>query len=130
MRVQAASHSCCADCPAAAGLTKIAAANHTRLPLEPLADAPKPAGGKLRIGDILKDKHISRRFFILAYVWMVMCMTYYGISFALGSLGGSLYISFAIGAIAEVGTRCLQPGSMAAAGAGAIMNVCPGGPTY
>ncbi len=62
--------------------------------------------------DILKDKHIARRFFILAYVWMVMCMTYYGISFALGSLGGSLYISFAIGAIAEVGTSCLLPSAI------------------
>jgi hypothetical protein len=34
---------------------------------------------------------------------MMMCLVYYGISFALGSLGGSLYLSFAIGAAAEVG---------------------------
>jgi hypothetical protein len=37
-----------------AGLAKIAAANRTSLPHEPLADAPQPAGGKLRLIDILK----------------------------------------------------------------------------
>ncbi len=37
---------------------------------------------------LLHDKHILRRFLILAYVWLVMCMSYYGISMAVGGLPG------------------------------------------
>lgn len=50
---------------------------------------------------MLKDKHILRRFLVLAYVWCVLCMTYYGISLALGGLPGSIYVTFMITAIAE-----------------------------
>jgi len=38
---------------------------------------------------------------VMQYAWMVMCMAYYGISFALGSLG-SLLVSFSVSAIAEL----------------------------
>jgi len=46
---------------------------------------------------VLYDSWIARQ-----YAWLVMCMAYYGISFALGSLGGSLLVSFSISAIAEL----------------------------
>jgi MFS family permease len=46
--------------------------------------------------------HIARRTAVLAYAWMVICMTYYGISFALSSLGGSLAVSFMVSSIAEL----------------------------
>lgn len=39
---------------------------------------------------------------VLAYSWMVICMCYYGISFALSSLGGSLMVSFMVSSIAEL----------------------------
>lgn len=35
---------------------------------------------------VLRDRHICRRFFVLAYVWCILCMTYYGISLALNGL--------------------------------------------
>lgn len=37
---------------------------------------------------LLSDRHMLRRFLVLAYVWMVVCMTYYGISLALSGLPG------------------------------------------
>ncbi|PNW78695.1 hypothetical protein CHLRE_09g387060v5 [Chlamydomonas reinhardtii] len=51
---------------------------------------------------LLSDRHMLRRFLVLAYVWMVVCMTYYGISLALSGLPGSIYVSFMIAAAAEL----------------------------
>jgi hypothetical protein len=42
------------------------------------AAAAGAAGKKLSLAVALKDRHIARRFFILAYAWMVLCMVYYG----------------------------------------------------
>jgi OCT family organic cation transporter-like MFS transporter 4/5 len=59
-------------------------------------------GQRLTLAAALRDWHIARRSLVLAYAWMVICMTYYGISFALSSLGGSLMISFMVSSIAEL----------------------------
>lgn len=80
-------------------LAAVARRNGSCPPMEPLAAVPNggkptqhPAGGagqapaaeaavparKLSLGMALKDWHIARRFFILAYAWMVLCMVYYG----------------------------------------------------
>uniref|UniRef100_A0A383VW07 Major facilitator superfamily (MFS) profile domain-containing protein n=1 Tax=Tetradesmus obliquus TaxID=3088 RepID=A0A383VW07_TETOB len=109
-------------------MAAVARRNGSRPPMEPLAavrnggspasdqtqqttaDASAQAGPataavparKLSLALALKDRHIARRFFILAYAWMVLCMVYYGISFALGSIGSSLVMSFCIAAIAEL----------------------------
>lgn len=32
----------------------------------------------MSLTSVLRDRHICRRFFILAYVWCILCMTYYG----------------------------------------------------
>ncbi|KAI8477034.1 MAG: major facilitator superfamily domain-containing protein [Monoraphidium minutum] len=90
-------------------LETFARRNGTRAPDQPLVDigrGPAGAGGapapRLTLGEALRDWHILRRFLVLSYSWMVICMTYYGISFALGSLGGSLKVSFMVSAIAEL----------------------------
>ncbi|EFJ44180.1 hypothetical protein VOLCADRAFT_95576 [Volvox carteri f. nagariensis] len=58
-------------------------------------------------GMLLKDRRMLRRFLVLAYVWMVMCMAYYGISLALGGLPGSIYVTFMITAAAELPSNIL-----------------------
>lgn len=66
-------------------LVKLARLNGTRPPQEPLAlPKPQPAAGsggaaapapkKQGLGAALRDKHIARRFFILTYAFLVMCM--------------------------------------------------------
>eukprot|EP00197_Chlamydomonas_leiostraca_P012629 CAMPEP_0202879236 /NCGR_PEP_ID=MMETSP1391-20130828/33331_1 /ASSEMBLY_ACC=CAM_ASM_000867 /TAXON_ID=1034604 /ORGANISM="Chlamydomonas leiostraca, Strain SAG 11-49" /LENGTH=609 /DNA_ID=CAMNT_0049561553 /DNA_START=103 /DNA_END=1928 /DNA_ORIENTATION=+ len=60
------------------------------------------AAGHMTLGSMLKDRHIARRFFILAYVWMVLCMCYYGISLGLSALKGSIYVTFFITSAAEL----------------------------
>lgn len=94
---------------ATAILTQLARGNGTAMPSEPLADIPPPAAGEkpLSLFLVLKDRHILRRFLVLAYVWMVICMTYYGISLALGGLPGSIYMTFAISAVAEIPANVL-----------------------
>lgn len=95
-------------------LTWLADVNGSKAPREPLQHIAGPGScqtGGADTGDnakppslrvLLSNWHVARRFFILAYSWMAMCMAYYGISFALGSLGGSLLVSFTIGALAEL----------------------------
>ncbi|GLI62485.1 hypothetical protein VaNZ11_005116 [Volvox africanus] len=58
-------------------------------------------------GILLRDRRMLRRFLVLAYVWLVMCMAYYGISLALGGLPGSIYVTFMITAAAEVPSNIL-----------------------
>jgi hypothetical protein len=69
-------------------LVKLARLNGTRPPQEPLAlpkpqppaansgpgGAAGPAPKKQGLGAALRDKHIARRFFILTYAFLVMCM--------------------------------------------------------
>lgn len=50
---------------------------------KPAAAAPQQNGSLM---SMLRDKHIARRFIILSYAWMILCMTYYGISLALNGL--------------------------------------------
>lgn len=85
-------------------MAAVAWRNGSRPPMEPLAAVPNggspasdqtqqttadasaqagPAAAavparKLSLALALKDRHIARRFFILAYAWMVLCMVYYG----------------------------------------------------
>lgn len=86
---------------AMAVLGKLCAWNRTSLPSEPLADSSGTPGEKMTLRAVLKDTHILRRFIVLAYAWLVLCMTYYGISLALNGLKGSIYVTFMIAAIAE-----------------------------
>jgi hypothetical protein len=60
--------------PADAAAAAAAAATE----LGPAAAAAGAAGKKLSLAVALKDRHIARRFFVLAYAWMVLCMVYYG----------------------------------------------------
>lgn len=82
-------------------LVKLARLNGTRPPQEPLAlPQPQPAAGsggaaapapqKQGLAAALRDKHIARRFFILTYAFLVMCM----VSALLG-LSKSSYIATA-----------------------------------
>ncbi|KAI8471458.1 MAG: major facilitator superfamily domain-containing protein [Monoraphidium minutum] len=90
-------------------LERLARLNGTRPPGRPLAaggggggaggGAPAP---RLTLWMALRDWHIARRFWVLSFAWAVMCLAYYGISFALGSLGGSLRASFMLSAAAEL----------------------------
>jgi len=70
--------------------------------------APAQAGKPpVTLMSALKDKHICRRFTILAYAWLVLCMTYYGISMALNGLKGSIYVTFMVAAAAEIPSNIL-----------------------
>jgi len=61
----------------------------------------------MTLGSVLKDRHIRRRFIVLAYAWCILCMTYYGISIALNGLAGSIYILFLVAAAAEIPSNIL-----------------------
>lgn len=71
-------------------------------PAQPAAEQGQPRAKKQGLGAALANVHIARRFFILAYAFLVMCGVYYGISFAVGGLGGSLVTSFSVAALAEL----------------------------
>jgi hypothetical protein len=65
-------------------LERFARLNGTQPPSQPLADIKQgPAGAagapvqRLTLGAALRDWHILRRFVVLSYSWMVICMTYY-----------------------------------------------------
>ncbi|KAJ9531751.1 hypothetical protein QJQ45_021899 [Haematococcus lacustris] len=93
---------------AEAVMSKIAEVNGTRMPLEPLTNPPPAAdGNQLSLGAVLKHRNICRRFTILAYVWCVLCMCYYGISLAVNSLQGSIYLIFLLAAAAEIPANLL-----------------------
>lgn len=60
-------------------LGKVAHQNGSRVPAEPLAPVddsagPEPGAKKISVLSTLRNFHIARRFFILAYAWLVMCM--------------------------------------------------------
>ncbi|KAF8065845.1 OCT4 [Scenedesmus sp. PABB004] len=113
-------------------LGALARRNGTRLPPMPLAPvgAPPPPGGggrpgggaaaappRLTLRAGLADRHIARRFFILAFAWFTCCLAYYGISFALGALGGvSLAASFSVAAAAELPSYLLAAWAIERAG--------------
>lgn len=72
-------------CTAAQSLAALARLNGTRPPQEPLALPPaqpaatkgpagQPIAKKQGLGSALGNIHIARRFFILAYAFLVMCM--------------------------------------------------------
>jgi hypothetical protein len=94
---------CCPSDLCLQQLAALARRNGSRPPMEPLAAvcnggspsqaqqtadassaaAPEAAAAavparKLSLAMALKDRHIARRFFILGYAWMVLCMVYYG----------------------------------------------------
>lgn len=49
-----------------------------RMPDRELADVGPAAGGRrLTLAAAMRDWHIARRTVVLAYAWMVICMTYY-----------------------------------------------------
>lgn len=87
---------------ATAVLAKVCAWNRTTMPSQPLAEPQQSAGAKMGLGQVLKDKHIRRRFIVLAYAWLVLCLTYYGISLALNGLKGSIYVVFLVTSVAEL----------------------------
>jgi hypothetical protein len=59
-------------------LERFARLNGTRPPDRALADMALADGAKrLTLGSALRDWHIARRSLVLAYAWMVICMTYY-----------------------------------------------------
>ncbi|GLC46023.1 hypothetical protein PLESTM_001815200 [Pleodorina starrii] len=76
-------------------------------PSTPSAAGGSPTKPVSLTGMLLRDRHMLRRFLVLAYVWMVMCMGYYGISLALGGLPGSIYVTFMITAAAELPSNIL-----------------------
>ncbi|KAG2484872.1 hypothetical protein HYH03_016357 [Edaphochlamys debaryana] len=88
----------------AAGDAKAATANGNGTNGKSTANDGKPVG---MLGMLGKDRHMLRRFLVLAYVWLVMCMAYYGISLALGGLPGSIYLTFMITAAAEIPANVL-----------------------
>ncbi|GFR46601.1 hypothetical protein Agub_g8204 [Astrephomene gubernaculifera] len=106
--------------PAAAAATAAAAvAVEEGVPLKSSSSsataAPAPAAGApaspqkpvTLTAMLRKDRHMLRRFLVLAYVWLVICLAYYGISLALGGLPGSIYVSFMIAAAAELPSNIL-----------------------
>lgn len=77
----------------AAVLQRIADGNKTAMPAQRLA-LPPASAADATLMDTFRVPVLRTRQFVSLYAWLVVALAYYGVSMALDSLGGSLYLNF------------------------------------
>ena len=80
-------------------LAKMAAGNGSRMPPRPLLAPPPRAESTL--WDTFRVRELRRRQCVMMTCWCVVSLAYYGVSLALDSLGGDLYLKFFFVALIE-----------------------------
>lgn len=80
-------------------LAKMAAGNGTLMPPQPLLVPPPRAESTL--WDTFRVRELRRRQCVMMTCWCVVSLAYYGVSLALDSLGGDLYLKFFFVALIE-----------------------------
>lgn len=84
---------------ARAELQHFANGNKTSMPVAELAE-PRAGGESATLADAFRVPVLRSRMLVLLLSWCVVSIGYYGVSMALDSLGGSIYVNFfAISAI-------------------------------
>jgi hypothetical protein len=84
----------------AAALKAMADGNGTRMPNRPLL-VPRNDGPKSTLWDTFRLPELRRRQMVMMTCWCVVSLAYYGVSLALDSLGGSLYVKFFVVSLFE-----------------------------
>ncbi|XP_059145647.1 organic cation transporter protein-like [Physella acuta] len=81
-------------------LEKIAQVNQTKLPedIGDVRDVPKQQG---RLLDMCSHSVMVLRAIVIFINWAVVTLLYYGITLNVGSLGGDIYLNFAVSAVVE-----------------------------
>ncbi|XP_035825419.1 organic cation transporter protein [Aplysia californica] len=83
-------------------MERVAKANGKELPKDAIdehEDAGQPKG---KLTDVFKSKTLTIRIIVVFVNWLVVTMVYYGLTLNVGSLGGNIYVNFAISGMVEV----------------------------
>ena len=75
-------------------LSRIAHHNGTRMPDTPLAVPASATGPSATLLDTFRSPELRRRMCVMMVCWFIVSLAYYGVSLALESLEGSLFVNF------------------------------------
>ncbi|XP_022106852.1 solute carrier family 22 member 15-like isoform X2 [Acanthaster planci] len=75
-----------------------------------LTDKREETKGKSSVGvlDLFRTPMLRRRMIILMITWFSCCLAYYGLTFGASSLGGNMYVNFALSGIVEIPATLLS----------------------